>query len=227
MDNQTELQRLLAQMEQQVAADAAASLARIQSGPKHRGLFIDCGSNLGQGFSYFRRFYPLENYDFILIEPNPNCIPHLETLCAGLSGNMRILAEAAGTGIGQVKFFGLTEGKADPTTQGGSTMRDHNSRYYAVNEEKAITVKTFSLADLIAESRPNYDSIILKLDIEGGEYEVLSDIVAKGRHHDLDFSYVEFHSQYMAEPQCSEYRAREATLMAQFARDSVAFRQWI
>lgn len=227
MENQTELQRILAQMEQQVAADAAISLTRIRSGPRGRGLFIDCGSNLGQGFTYFSRFYPLEHYDFILIEPNPNCIPHLKALCASRPGNIHILEEAAGTGVGEVKFFGLTEGNADPTTQGGSTMRDHNSRYYAANEEKAITVKTFSLSDLIASKRPEYDSMILKLDIEGGEYQVLDDMIGKGSHRDLDFSYVEFHSQYMAEPQCSAYRAKEALLINKFAQDAVPFRQWI
>lgn len=227
MEQQSPLQQILAQLEQVVSADAAVARAKLNAGPRHRGLFIDCGSNLGQGFNYFRRFYPLEDYDHILIEPNPNCLPALRELCAGLPGNIRIIEQAAGTGVGEVKFFGLAEGNADPTSQGGSTMKDHNSRYYAADENKAITVKTFSLADLIAGEHPKYGSTILKLDIEGGEYEVLEDLVAKGIHRNLDFSYVEFHSQYMAEPRSSQYRAKEQELMQRFAADGVAFRQWI
>ena len=38
-----------------------------------KGLFIDCGSNLGQGFSFFSKYFPLNKFDFILIEPNPYC----------------------------------------------------------------------------------------------------------------------------------------------------------
>jgi hypothetical protein len=106
-------------------------------------------------------------------------------------------------------------------------MKDHNSRYYASNEEKAITVKTFSLAELIAAETPNYDSTILKLDIEGGEYDVLDDMIARGSHRQLDFSYVEFHSQYMAEPKSSLYRAKEVEFMNRYAADGVAFRQWV
>ena len=227
MENQTALQQILARLEQGVAEDAAVSLAKVRGGAKGRGLFIDCGSNLGQGFTYFRRFYPLEHYDFILIEPNPNCVPQLHSLCSGLPGNIEIIEEAAGVAVGEVKFFGLTEGNNDPTTQGGSTMKDHNSKYYAANEEKAITVKTFPLSGLIAAKSRDYDSVILKLDIEGGEYDVLDDVIASGAHRYLDFSYVEFHSQYMAEPQSSQYRAKETELMNRFARDGVPFRQWI
>ena len=43
-------------------------------------LFIDCGSNLGQGFKFFRKYFTLDIFDYILIEPNPNCIKELKKL---------------------------------------------------------------------------------------------------------------------------------------------------
>jgi FkbM family methyltransferase len=227
MQQQTTLQDYLAAMEQRVAEDAAISITKIQSSTLGKGLFIDCGSNVGQGFSYFRRFFPLALYDYILIEPNPHCIPYLKQACESLNGHIEIIDQAASTQIGEVKFFGLSEGQADPKSQGGSIMKCHNSRYYAADEDKAITVKTFSLKDLIEAKSTRYASMILKLDIEGGEYPVLEDMLLHGTHRKIDFSYIEFHSQYMAAPQCFEYQAKELAFEQQFANDAVPFRRWI
>jgi FkbM family methyltransferase len=227
MRKQNLLQDFLDGTEQSVAADALLSIAKVKSHVSGKGLFIDCGSNLGQGFEYFRRFFPLELYDYILIEPNPNCIPYLKRTCESLVGNIKIVDQAASTQEGHVKFFGLSEGNADPTSQGGSIVRGHNSRYYAADETRAITVKTFSLRQLVESQAANYASIILKLDIEGGEYKVLEDVIFHGTHLKLDFSYIEFHSQYMAEPESSEYRAKEIAFEQRFTHDLVPFRRWI
>jgi FkbM family methyltransferase len=216
---------IFANIEQIVETDASIAIAKL--GAKGRGLFIDCGSNLGQGFSYFKRHFRPNYFDYVLIEPNPNCIPHLHSLRGQLAEcNIEIIDKAAGVAIGEVKFFGLSESH-DPTTQGGSIVRGHNSRYYDALELEAITVRTFSLADLISEKKRIYDSLILKLDIEGGEYSVLEDLFGSGSHLLLDFSYVEFHSQYMVEPLCSEYQAKEQEIVARFASDGVPFRRWI
>ena len=50
----------------------AANLSKNLSKDK-KGLFIDCGSNLGQGFSFFEQYFPLKTFDYILVEPNPFC----------------------------------------------------------------------------------------------------------------------------------------------------------
>lgn len=47
------------------------------SGHSEKRLFIDMGSNLGQGFQYFSKFYNPNLFDFLLIEANPNCIDQL------------------------------------------------------------------------------------------------------------------------------------------------------
>ena len=36
-------------------------------------LFVDVGSNLGQGFNFFKQYFITKNYDYLLIEPNPYC----------------------------------------------------------------------------------------------------------------------------------------------------------
>jgi FkbM family methyltransferase len=210
-----------------VPIDARSSKARVLRSPKGRGLFIDCGSNLGQGFSYFRKYYPLELYDYVLIEPNPNCMSRLAELRAELTGNIQIIGEAASTRIGEVKFYGLTEGRRGKTSELGSTLPGHNSKFYVTDEDKAIKVKTFSLSDFIKSRHLEYSSIVLKLDIEGGEYEVLEDLIANITHLCLERAYIEFHSRYMREPMRTHYRGRETRIINKLNQDSVQFRLWV
>ena len=161
-----------------VPVDAKSSKTRILRSQNGRGLFIDCGSNLGQGFGYFRKYYPLDLYDYVLIEPNPHCLSRLAELRAKLTGNIEIIGKAASTRIGEDRFYGLTEGRRGKTSELGSTLPGHNSKFYVTGENNAIKVKTFSLSDFIKSRRLEYSSIVLKLDIEGGEYEVLEDLIA-------------------------------------------------
>lgn len=208
------------------ASDAWKSRAKLAWSGSANGLFIDCGSNVGQGFAWFRRYFPLDHYDYILVEPNPNCVAELRSTCAGLRGNIRLLEQAAGTAAGEVDFFGLTESEWGNTNQGGSILPEHNSRLYTSDRAGAIKVETFSLADLIAESQATYPSVLLKLDVEGAEYEVLDDLLNRRVHLGLDVAYVEFHSRYMLEPDRTHYRERETELIRRFKRDGVPLRLW-
>jgi FkbM family methyltransferase len=210
-----------------VPIDARSSNSTALRSKKGRGLFIDCGSNLGQGFSYFRKYYPLELHDYVLIEPNPHCISRLAELRDKLTGNIEIVGKAASTRIGEVNFYGLTEGCRGETSELGSTLPGHNSKFYVTGENKAIKVKTFSLSDFIKSRRLEYSSIVLKLDIEGGEYEVLEDLIANRTHLCLERAYIEFHSQYMREPMRTHYRERETRIINKLKQDGVQFRLWV
>jgi hypothetical protein len=120
--------------ERTVRRDAQRCIRKVKaSGEKARGLFIDCGSNVGQGFSYFRTYFPPEYFDYILVEPNPYCVGRLKTLASTLQANVRIIDAAAGTRTGEAKLYGLTEDERGKVSQGGSILKDHNSIYYDEN----------------------------------------------------------------------------------------------
>lgn len=222
----TAFQSRLAELDRLAAADAARALARIENrGPHARGLFIDCGSNLGQGFQQFRRHFPTTRFDYVLIEPNPNCQAALRRLAsADAMASIQIIEQAAGTGFGQVRFFGLSQ---DPTSQGASMLKEHNSAYYDAEGGGSIEVAVFPLADLIRQRAPRYATVILKLDIEGGEYEVLPHLIECDAHRLLDAAYVEFHTQYMAEPDRSRFLAIEQSVRSRLDADGVNYRIWI
>jgi len=220
------LQEYMQLLERQAAADAQVVLAKLANQPaeRRRGLFIDCGSNLGQGYRQFCKHYPQSHFDYVLIEPNPNCWPALESAVAAAPDRVSLIKKAASTRDGVVQFFGLEH---DPTSQGGSMLADHNSKYYEANAGRALDVPCFSLAAFIDAQTSKYGATVLKLDIEGGEYEVLPDLFEHGSHKHLDAAYIEFHSQYMAEPGATEYGELESRLKARMMADGVPLRIWI
>ena len=213
-------------MNPHIQQDALLSSEKLKSGSHQRGIFIDCGSNLGQGFKFFRQYYTPDLYDYVLVEPNPFCVEVLTAACKELDGNMRIIAEAAGASVGETKFFGLHEAN-NVLSVGGSTLKLHNSKCYTVQESKAIDVKLFRFATLISEERPKYGSIVVKMDIEGAEYDVLDDLINSNTHKLIDVLYVEFHSKYMTEPDGSLYRQKEAQLLEKLVADGVHVRLWM
>jgi hypothetical protein len=88
-------------------------------------------------------------------------------------------------------------------------------------------MKTFSLSDLIAAERPKYASLVMKMDVEGAEYEVIPDLLENKTADHLDYVYVEFHSEYMQEPKRSIYRGREDRIQADFRSRNIPQRIWI
>jgi FkbM family methyltransferase len=206
--------------------DAKAATARIP--PGQRGLFIDCGSNLGQGFAFFRQHFRLETFDYVLVEPNPNCLDALQQAiqASGFGERIDLIPKAAGAGPGTAKFYGLTELPSRGTSDGASILKDHNSKFYAASDDTALEVETFSLAALIRERRDAHAVIVLKIDIEGGEYDVLEQILATGTQDALSCVYAEFHSQYMTDPPRASYLARERAIVARFAAHRVPLRLW-
>ncbi len=209
-----------------VSFDATRALSRLSNGKRGRGLFIDCGSNIGQGYAYFSRYYKRDHFDYILIEPNVQCFPYLEVLRRD-KVSVEIIRKAASTKGGFARLFGPPSGEGDPTYQGRSIVAEHNGSLYDNADPAAEVVETFSLSQLILEKSKSYDLIALKMDVEGAEYAILEDILEKGAHRELFAAYVEFHSLYMRQLERAAKRALEEKIKRSLESENVIFREWI
>lgn len=203
--------------------DAARVRARNAAHPE-RVLFVDGGSNLGQGFEWFARRYDDGKIAFHLFEPNPNCHPALERLRARYGERMEIHAAALGTAEGEMKFYGLAEG--GELSQGGSLLKSHNSTYYEAREDAAIEVRVMDFPAYLERQSERFDTIVVKMDIEGAEIDLLEALLEGGAHRFIDTLYVEFHAQYQAEPERSRLRARERALVARLKATGMRVRIW-
>jgi len=183
-----------------------------------KNLFIDMGSNLGQGFQYFSKFYNPNLFDFLLIEANPNCIDQLESTISNLyavnnwSGNWDILNVAISNTNGTVKLYGLVEDVRGKQSDGASTSKDHNSIYYESNEQRAINVSSVNISELINKYTSEYSTIIVKMDIESSEYDSIEDLISTGAIKNIKHLYVGWHSQYYSDNKKREILSRENKL---------------
>lgn len=196
---------------------------------KTKGLFIDCGSNVGQGFNFFKKFFTPKYFDYVMFEPNPHCFEHLITIEKSLkkTHNIKILKKAIGKKNQIMRFYGLHKEEGGQLSQGGSTVSSHNSRFYKTDLQKSILVKSISFAKFITSQYKEYKTIVIKMDIEGAEYEVLNDLIEKKILNQIDIMYVEFHSSYMKENLKKIYEKKEKIIKKVFSKTNCKLRIWV
>ena len=196
---------------------------------KKKNLFIDLESNKGQGFNYFKKFFKLKLFDFILFEPNPNFYNKLTKLIneTGFKNKIKLLNKAAYTSSTEKKLFGMVEDYRGELTDGASILREHNSISYKSNLEKAIIVKTFDFIDLL-EKYKYYDNVIIKMDIEGSEYEVLEKFLnSKINKKNIKHIFVEFHTRFFSSQFRPEYLSREKKIKYNLKKENINYTNWI
>jgi FkbM family methyltransferase len=205
-------------------------LNRYLSDSGKRGLFLDCGSNIGQGFEFFRKFYSVELYDYILFEPNPYCYQLLQEKYSRLSvDGVQIKNVAIGTYNGKVDFYGLEEAKGGVYSVGGTVLSEHNSKMYTDPNVPSLQVQSINFTEFLADlfEKKKYSASILKLDIEGGEYSVLDSLSSSNLLSKFETVYVEFHSQYMSSEYYAQYKEKEGEFFRSSKRIGTRVIRWI
>jgi len=195
-----------------------------------KGLFIDGGSNTGQGFMYFSKYFNPNNFDYVLIEPNPYCIDELKEIAnlekEKYQTNIEIIQKACDIDEDTVSFHGLTNNSKGKKSQGGSLL-DKNMFFESEDKNKySIDVKTFSFRNFLIQKSKTYDLIVIKMDIEGGEYKVLNNLLEDQTYEHINTIYVEFHAQYMDQPDRDIFIAQEKEIVNKLNKGSVNFRYW-
>lgn len=201
----------------QTRTAASAALQLLGQKPGHRGVFFDCGSNLGQGFEFFRHYFTSAWFDYELFEPNPHCLSSLQALCRGLTDHtIRLHAAAVAVRAGSVPLYGLCEsGAFGSLSQGASAFKEHNSLHYRADESSALQVPALDFCDHLKQAAQDYSLVVIKMDIEGGEYELLPELLRQGLVCKIHTLFLEFHSDYMAPHLAPHYRELEASLVKQ------------
>ena len=199
-------------------ANTIASLHKSRTNDK--ALFIDMGSNVGQGFRFFSEHYSPNIFDYWLIEANPFCIDPLRINVCKLydkyswSGGWEIINAAVSDQNGTLKLYGLVENKRGNTSTGASIVKSHNSRFYNSNENEALEVQSMRASKLLEDASKKYSTIVVKMDIESSEYDALEDLIHTGLINKVDHIYVEWHSQYFSSDKLGDILVRENKIKA-------------
>lgn len=154
-------------------------------------IFIDGGARIGETIDVFLKKRPdLLGCDVYLFECN---LDHYDTLNQikdeNKDYNFIVRTEALWDTNGEENFYISIDRWGDLGCTLDPTKRE------LLDLEHPRNVKTISLSDFL-DQFSDTDYIVLKLDIEGGEYRVISDLIKTGRIKKIKELYVEWHDHF-------------------------------
>jgi FkbM family methyltransferase len=140
-------------------------------------IIIDCGANMGLSVLYFSMKHP--NAEIIAFEPDESVLPFLEKNIESQNlKNVALLKKAVWNEETELKFY-------TDNGLGGRVGKKYKSN-------SPINIKAVRLRDFLDKPIE-----MLKIDIEGSEYDVLKD--CEDRLINVNHLFIEYHSFYNEE----------------------------
>jgi len=154
-------------------------------------IFIDLGAADGNSFKQFlaNAYGPVANcpsgqWEALLVEANPQFTPALTAVAATYPGTVHAYGSTAA-----YMCQGTTSFSIDPDATNnhwGSSMKTNHG-------STQVTVPTVNVMQLVAENVMQGDWVILKVDIEGAEYDVMPCLAQFQKVNLLDIIFLEEH----------------------------------
>jgi FkbM family methyltransferase len=146
-----------------------------------RKIFIDLGANKGEATDEFYKQFPTMNFEFHCFEPNTRFKNVLE------SKNYPTVYHSSAAWIldGEVLF------KIDDNEKGyGSTciLTKNTGNFSATAQIPCIDISKWILKNFTEE-----DFIVLKMDVEGAEYEIIPKLFSDGALALIDIFFLDLH----------------------------------
>lgn len=169
-------------------------------------LFIDCGTNLGQGLKQFDKKLNLFNHpkwDIYTFEPNPYIL--LNEMFKNVK-NLTKINKAVWINENNLQF--ICKGKKDKSMrekygeerfQGGGSQIDESQKNYNIPshvEVDYITVEAINFSNFLKEMADKYKEIIVKMDIEGAEFQIIDHLIENDTLKLIDELYIETHGRF-------------------------------
>ena len=153
---------------------------------KRKIRFIDCGANIGQSIEWARKMFKDDDLLIDSFEPLPMNIVALNESFPPQSG-LTIHEAAVSNRDGEATFFCQNRG-----ARTGSSLIEGKT---STSRNDTCVVKTIDLAQWVKNNIKDDEIAILKLDIEGAEYEVIPHLLQSGIHKIIDYWLVGLHGR--------------------------------
>lgn len=158
-----------------------------------RKIFIDCGANTCTVLRQFVGQFP--DFEFFAFEAQPELAAEGKRVIGELpEAQIQHFTKAVWIRDEELSFYLAT--KWGPNYRGGSTLvTGHTNNQSAIDYQTPVQVEGFDFSRWLGENFGPDDYVIVKMDIEGAEYEVLEKVIADGNLALIDELIVEFHHQ--------------------------------
>lgn len=171
-----------------------------------KNLFIDCGTNLGQGLYHFNKKFNLfnnPNWDIYTFEPNPYI--NLDKMFLDVKNITKINKAIWINNTKTIEF--MCKGKKDEQFrtkinegryQGGGSQLSflHKFELPAHDESTIVNVETIDFNEFLKEQSKHYDKIYVKMDIEGAEFDIIDHLIQNDTLKLIYELYVELHGRF-------------------------------
>jgi FkbM family methyltransferase len=190
-------------------------------------VFIDLGFNSGQATLAFMKALP-KSVEFIGMEANT----YFAQRCAQMVRQhwpqlMAVEMVAAGTSDGEVPFYPKGPRHSLIPFIGSSVHRDFSQKYTC---ESASTARTVDFSNWLRKKFNNAatkPTVIIKMDIEGSEYDVLEKMIADRTIEMVDHLIVEFHGRCFPSDQRPEIERRETAIKQDLQERGIHVYDWV
>lgn len=164
-----------------------------------RHIFIDCGSHLGQSVREFMKtkIFSEHKWEIFCFEANP-FLDHLVLLESPHIVNFQ--QKAVWVKNGTIPLY-IDQG----TSCEGSSVCESKTTG-KLDKEHPVIVHCFDLSEWIQVNFDLKDEIILKMDIEGAEYDVLEKMIQDETIKYINTLFVEFHAEKIGIDLTREHR---------------------
>lgn len=155
-------------------------------------ILLDCGSHKGESVKKFKKLLPdFNEYQIYMFEPNSN-------LFKIISADPELYActkfqKAVSDKNETVKFYGGTV----VTDNCGATILVDKKNYDAYKDDDYELVECVDISKFIKDNFSIDDHIILKLDIEGAEYQVIEKLLNDNTFSYIKKLYMEWHTYWL------------------------------
>ncbi|MDQ1015788.1 FkbM family methyltransferase [Streptomyces afghaniensis] len=154
-----------------------------------RKVFIDCGTNLGIVLSRF--IHELPDHDFYAFEPNKDLLPSIRQQVeqAPHSPHVEISHSAVWTHDGTIDLF-LGHHESSTVLPGKRVPPMYDQQ---IDYSSPIPVPATDFSSWLRRTVTADDHVVVKMDIEGAEYPVLTKLLADETINLISVLYIEWH----------------------------------
>jgi FkbM family methyltransferase len=170
-------------------------------------VFIDCGANVGQSIETFKRYRTdWEQFEIHSFEANPNLKKHFDKYST--LKNFNFHSTAVWISDGNIKFYI----DASSTAFGSSLNVDKDN----VSDSRFELIDSIDISNWIFSNFKQDDFIILKLDIEGSEYDVINHMIDTNSISYINILFVEFHDHKLK----NKFKKYDSVMIIQKLKDN-------
>jgi FkbM family methyltransferase len=184
--------------------------------PWRRHVFLDCGGYDGCSIRRFIKDFDREGrFEMVTFEPNDLYATSYSDL-----PRHRLIQAAVRDREGFQNFF-LDREDGDGSTFFGNKLTRENGGFGTLDTANPVKVRTIDLSRWLRKNTSMFDYVILKLDVEGAEYDVLEKMIRDRTICRINHLFVEWHWYKVGVPY-----DRHRTLVRALRRQRVPIFEW-